>query len=54
MKMNSLEKIANALETLSPQIQLDPNLIERARISLQRMMQITRGETVQWPTAFTV
>lgn len=52
MKMNTLEKVARALETLQPQIQLPVPLIEKSRRSLQRMLQITRGETVEWPQAF--
>ncbi len=53
MKMNTLEKIAAAMETLTPAIQLPPALIEKARISLTRMMSITHGEQAVWPTAFT-
>jgi quinolinate synthase len=52
MKLNTLEKIANALETLSPQIHLDPKISELARIPLDRMLRISRGETVTWPTSF--
>jgi quinolinate synthase len=54
MKLNTLDKIANALETLSPQVQLSDELIERSRLSLTRMMRITRGEPVTWPTTFQV
>lgn len=52
MKLNTLEKVATALETMRPEVKLDPGLIEKARISLERMMAITRGEHVTWPTAF--
>lgn len=52
MKMNTLEKVARALETLQPQIELPAPLIEKSRRSLQRMLQITRGESVEWPQAF--
>lgn len=52
MKLNTLEKVARSLETLTPEIKLDPALIDKARISLQRMLAITRGETVVWPKAF--
>jgi len=52
MKMNTLEKIAHALETLQPAVTLSPDLIERSQASLQRMMQITRGEPVTWPETF--
>jgi quinolinate synthase len=52
MKMNTLEKIANALETLKPEIKLPPELIERARMPLTRMLALTRGEGVTWPARF--
>lgn len=52
MKMNTMDKVANALETLTPQINLPPELIEKSRASLQRMMAITHGEPVTWPTRF--
>jgi len=52
MKMNTLEKVAQALETLRPAVSLSPTLIEKARASLQRMMSLTRGEDVDWPKSF--
>jgi quinolinate synthase len=52
MKLNTLEKVARTLETLSPEVTLAPELIDAARASLQRMMAITRGEPVTWPTHF--
>lgn len=52
MKLNTLDKIANALDSLEPQVHLSPELIEQARGSLTRMMKITRGESVTWPTTF--
>ncbi|MGZ3722183.1 MAG: quinolinate synthase NadA [Bdellovibrionales bacterium] len=54
MKMNTMDKLAHALETLSPQVNLKPDLIERSRTSLQRMMAITHGEPVTWPNHFHV
>ena len=54
MKLNTLQKIAMALETLTPQIQIDPITIEKARLSLTRMLAITRGESVQWPKSFQI
>jgi len=48
MKLNTLEKIRDSLKTLSPAVELDPNIIEKAKTSLNRMMQITRGESVNW------
>lgn len=52
MKMNTLEKVARALESLKPEVTLPPALIDKAKISLQRMMEITRGESVTWPDSF--
>ena len=52
MKLNSLEKIARSLETLKPEIRLDAGLIQKASVSLTRMLAITRGESVQWPETF--
>jgi len=54
MKMNSMEKIKRALETLSPQVRLDENLRVKARVSLDRMMAITSGKPVTWPAEFHV
>lgn len=52
MKMNTLEKVEQALLTNQPQISLPTDLIQKAKLSLQRMMSITRGETVSWPQNF--
>jgi quinolinate synthase len=52
MKMNTLEKIRHSLETLTPQIFIDPKVTAKARLSLERMMTITRGDKVDWPSEF--
>lgn len=52
MKMNTLEKIAKALETMSPAVDINPELIERARVPLRRMLDITDGKSVAWPERF--
>lgn len=52
MKMNTLEKIAVALETLRPEVKITKALLEKSRTSLTRMMTITRGERVEWPQVF--
>lgn len=52
MKLSSLEKIELALLNLSPEVTLPSELIEKARISLDRMMKITNGEAVTWPSRF--
>jgi quinolinate synthase len=54
MKMNTLEKIAQALETLEPQVSLSTEMMGKARTSLTRMMSITRGESVTWPKTFQI
>ena len=52
MKLNTLEKIAYSLETLTPRIELDPKVAELARIPLERMLRLTRGEQIDWPERF--
>ncbi|MES2769106.1 MAG: quinolinate synthase NadA [Bdellovibrionota bacterium] len=48
MKLNTLEKIRNSLATLSPEVKLAPEMIKNARVSLQRMVDITQGKSVTW------
>ncbi len=52
MKLNSLEKIESALQTLTPEVQLPTQLMEKAKVSLDRMMALTQGQSVQWPESF--
>ncbi len=52
MKMNTLSKIRDALKSLKPEVTVDEDLIKRARVPLDRMMKITNGESIQWPTSF--
>jgi quinolinate synthase len=52
MKMNTMEKIKVALETLQPEVQLSEELRKKAQISLDRMMDITSGQKVSWPEKF--
>jgi quinolinate synthase len=52
MKLSTLEKIRNALRTLSPKVEVEEGLRKRAQISLDRMMAITNGQSVQWPDRF--
>lgn len=52
MKMNNMEKIKVALETLNPQVDLPVSLREKAQVSLDRMMAITSGKAVTWPEKF--
>jgi len=40
MKMNTLEKLRDCLDTLQPRIELAPDLIERARVPIERMLAV--------------
>jgi len=40
MKMNTLEKLRDCLETLQPRIELPAEIIERARLPLERMLAL--------------
>ncbi len=40
MRMNTLEKLLACLETLSPSIELDDDVLERARLPIERMLEI--------------
>jgi len=44
MKKINLEKILNSLTTLEPEIQLTSEIMEKARLPLQRMMDAGRGD----------
>lgn len=52
MKLNTLEKIKRAFESMTPEVDLPQQLMEKARVSLDRMMKITAGEKVEWPEKF--
>jgi quinolinate synthase len=52
MKLNNLEKIRNALRSLTPSVQVDEKFRETAKLSLDRMMKISAGVKVIWPEKF--
>lgn len=52
MKLNTLEKIKISLEKLAPEITMNEALRKKAQLSLDRMMQITSGEKIEWPEKF--
>jgi quinolinate synthase len=52
MKLNTLQKIKRSLETLTPEIKVDENIRVKAKVSLDRMLTIAAGNTVQWPDKF--
>ncbi|HZM02884.1 MAG TPA: quinolinate synthase NadA [Candidatus Saccharimonadales bacterium] len=41
MKMNTLEKLYDCMANLSPKVELSPEIIERARLPIERMLQIS-------------
>src|SRR5271169_2401851 len=41
MKMNTLEKVRDCMKKLAPRIELPPKIIERARLPIERMLQIS-------------
>ncbi|MBL9134521.1 MAG: quinolinate synthase NadA [Verrucomicrobiales bacterium] len=41
MKMNTLEKVLDCMTNLKPQVDLDPAIIARARLPIQRMLEIS-------------
>jgi quinolinate synthase len=44
MKKITLEKVLNSLKTLEPKIILPDDIMEKARLPLQRMMDVGRGD----------
>jgi len=52
MKMNTLPKVRDALLNLQPAVTVEPSLAAKARVSLERMMAITEGRPVDWPSRF--
>lgn len=43
MKMNTLEKMVSALETLEPQIRMETELLNQARIPIERMLEWSKS-----------
>jgi quinolinate synthase len=41
MKMNTLEKVRDCMKRLAPRIELPANIIERARLPIERMLEIS-------------
>ena len=52
MKLNTLEKIAHALETLQPAVSVEAKYQKPANLALERMLQITADQNVVWPERF--
>src|ERR1017187_6747935 len=41
MKMNTLEKVRDCMKKLSPRVELPPEIIQRARLPIERMLEIS-------------
>ena len=41
MKMNTLEKLRDCMANLSPEVELDPAIMDRARLPIERMLEIS-------------
>ena len=41
MKMNTLEKLYDCMASLSPRVELSPEIIARARLPIERMLEIS-------------
>jgi quinolinate synthase len=41
MKMNTLEKLRDCMRNLSPRIELPADIIRRAQLPIQRMLEIS-------------
>jgi len=52
MKMNTLAGIRDALKFMKPEVTVADDLIERARLPLERMMKVTKGQVITWPERF--
>jgi quinolinate synthase len=41
MKMNTLEKVRDCMKNLAPRIELSPAILQRARLPIERMLEIS-------------
>jgi quinolinate synthase len=41
MKMNTLEKLRDCMKHLRPRLELPPDIIRRARLPIERMLEIS-------------
>ena len=41
MKLNTLEKLYDCMANLAPRVELDPALVARARLPIERMLEIS-------------
>jgi quinolinate synthase len=43
MKMNTLAKVRDCMKNLAPRLELSPEILERARRPIERMLEISRS-----------
>ncbi len=43
MKMNTLAKVRDCMKNLAPRLELSPEILERARLPIERMLEISRA-----------
>jgi len=41
MKLNTLEKVRDCMKHLAPRVELSPEIIQRARLPMERMLEIS-------------
>jgi quinolinate synthase len=41
MKMNTLKKVRDCMKNLAPRVELAPEIIQRARVPMERMLEIS-------------
>jgi quinolinate synthase len=41
MKMNTLEKVRDCMKNLAPRVELPPDVLQRARLPMERMLEIS-------------
>ena len=42
MKLNTLEKLHDCMANLAPRVELDPDTLRRARLPIERMLEISQ------------
>lgn len=52
MRLNTLSKLHRALVDLSPSVSVPEATIARAQLALQRMMDVSSGKSIEWPSTF--
>jgi len=51
MKLNTLEKVRDCMQQLAPRVELPARILQRARLPIERMLEISARQDVLQPTA---